>query len=51
MPEPIHQPHPKHHPTTCRLCGVLRHPAQAAAGRALTKHLAAHPFPRPTVTT
>lgn len=34
----------------CRLCATLRHPAQAKAGRALTKHLAEHPFPRQQVT-
>lgn len=39
----------KHDPRNCTLCGTLRHPAQAAQGRALTKHLAAHPFPRQAV--
>jgi hypothetical protein len=42
---------PHQHPTphrarNCKLCGALRHPAQAAAGRALTAHLAEHPLPR-----
>ncbi|MGW7498612.1 hypothetical protein ACWGKA_30580 [Streptomyces luteogriseus] len=35
-----------HDPHNCGLCGVLRHPAQAKQGRALTKHLAEHPFPQ-----
>ncbi|MFJ5638672.1 hypothetical protein [Streptomyces sp. NPDC093223] len=35
-----------HDPRTCNLCCVLRHPAQASAGRALTRHLAVRPFPR-----
>lgn len=35
-----------HDPRTCQLCGVLRHPAQAKAGRALAKHLAQQPLPR-----
>ncbi|MFE6284372.1 hypothetical protein [Streptomyces sp. NPDC057877] len=39
-------PNPQHNPRTCHLCAVLRHPAQAQTGRALTRHLAAHPFPR-----
>lgn len=30
----------------CHLCATLRHPAQAKQGRALTAHLAAHPFPK-----
>ncbi|MDL5205112.1 hypothetical protein [Streptomyces sp. ALI-76-A] len=38
--------HPKHDPRTCNLCSSLRHPAQAAQGRALAKHLAANPFPQ-----
>ncbi|MEU5596636.1 hypothetical protein [Streptomyces sp. NPDC020298] len=42
-PEP--QPSP-HTARDCNLCGTLRHPAQAKAGRELTKHLAANPFPR-----
>lgn len=33
----------------CRLCATLRHPGQAAQGRALTKHLAEHPLPRQAV--
>jgi hypothetical protein len=37
---------PKHDPRDCNLCGTLRHPAQAKNGRALTRHLAANPFPR-----
>lgn len=40
------KPSPKHDPRTCGLCAVLRHPGQAAQGRSLTKHLAAHPFPK-----
>lgn len=36
----------KHNPRTCQPCGTLRHPAQAAQGRALKKHLAQHPFPQ-----
>jgi len=39
------QPIPTHNPKTCHLCATLRHPAQAKNGRALTKHLAADPFP------
>ncbi|WP_432041439.1 hypothetical protein [Streptomyces cadmiisoli] len=38
-----------HNPRTCNLCATLRHPAQAQAGIALTRHLAAHPFPRQLV--
>ncbi|MFI0268587.1 hypothetical protein [Streptomyces luteogriseus] len=34
-----------HNRKTCHLCSVLRHPAQAAKGRALTKHLTEHPLP------
>lgn len=37
---------PTHDLRACRLCGTLRHPAQARQGRALTKHLAQHPIPR-----
>lgn len=33
----------------CPLCATLRHPGQAAQGRALTKHLAANPLPRQAV--
>lgn len=46
MPERIGPQAPKHDPRTCQPCGFLRHPAQAAQGRALAKHLAAHPLPR-----
>lgn len=49
MPDRIDQPHPKHDPRTCQLCAGLRHPATARQGRALTRHLAAHPFPRQAV--
>ncbi|MBQ0827687.1 hypothetical protein [Streptomyces tagetis] len=35
-----------HNPRTCQLCGVLRHPAQAKAGRDLTAHLEKSPFPQ-----
>lgn len=38
----------KHAPRACNLCASLRHPATAASGRALTTHLAEHPFPRQT---
>jgi hypothetical protein len=41
---------PKHDPRTCNACSSLRHPALAAQGRALTKYLAARPFPRQAVT-
>lgn len=40
----------KHDPRTCRLCGTLRHPATAKAGRALQAHLKANPLPRQQVT-
>lgn len=40
------QPTPTHDPRTCQLCGIYRHPAQAANGRALAQHLTAHPFPQ-----
>jgi hypothetical protein len=46
--QPAGQPTPTHDPRTCQPCASLRHPAQARAGRALTKHLAANPFPRQT---
>lgn len=36
----------KHDPRTCNNCATLRHPAQAAQGRALAKRLAQHPFPQ-----
>lgn len=39
-----------HNPRDCNLCAVLRHPAQAKQGRALTAHLTEHPFPRQAVT-
>lgn len=42
------QPAAKHDPRTCQPYASLRHPAQAANGRALTQHLAEHPFPRQT---
>jgi hypothetical protein len=41
--------HPKHAPRDCNLCASLRHPGMAKQGRALTKHLAAHPFPKQAV--
>ena len=47
--QPTQQPQGQPSPHTargCNLCGFLRHPAQAAQGRALTAHLAAHPFPQ-----
>jgi len=46
------QPTPKHDHTArnCHLCATLRHPAQAAQGRALTRHLAQNPLPRQQVT-
>ncbi|MGV9282141.1 hypothetical protein [Streptomyces sp. NPDC003730] len=40
------QPSPTHNPRTCQLCGILRHPAQAKAGRTLTKHLKVNPLPQ-----
>lgn len=43
------QQHPKHDPRACNLCASLRHPAQAANGRALRKHLAERPFPQQAV--
>ena len=48
------QPH-QHSPDArtardCRLCAVLRHPGQAAAGRKLTAHLKTNPLPRQAVT-
>lgn len=42
------QPSP-HNPRTCPQCALLRHPGQARAGRALTRHLAEHPLPRQAV--
>ncbi|NUS78488.1 MAG: hypothetical protein HOV70_20130 [Streptomyces sp.] len=38
------QPSP-HTPRDCKLCASLRRPAMAKQGRALTRHLAAHPLP------
>jgi hypothetical protein len=49
MPERTDQPQQQPTPHTargCNLCSSLRHPALAAEGRALTKHLAANPFPQ-----
>ena len=46
--QPPEQPTP-HTARTCTLCASLRHPAQAAQGRALTAHLAANPLPRQAV--
>ncbi|MFF7452125.1 MULTISPECIES: hypothetical protein [unclassified Streptomyces] len=46
--QPTPQPSP-HNPRTCNCCAFLRHPAQAAQGRALRKHLAEHPLPRQAV--
>lgn len=40
---------PKHDPRTCQLCASLRHPGQAAQGRALRQHLATNPLPRQAV--
>jgi len=48
-PQP-QRPTPPHNPRTCQPCSFLRHPAQAKAGRALAKQLAANPFPRQAVT-
>lgn len=48
QPGEQHSPDP-HIPRTCPLCAFLRHPAQAAQGRALTKHLAVAPFPKQAV--
>lgn len=50
MPDRIDPQHQKHDPRTCPLCASLRHPAQAAQGRALRAHLAAHPLPRQAAT-
>ncbi|MFC9847771.1 hypothetical protein ACFWFF_01475 [Streptomyces sp. NPDC060223] len=48
------QPTPRHSPDACtarecHLCAFLRHPAQAKAGRALTKYLKTNPLPRQQV--
>lgn len=48
--QPAQQHTPRHDPRTCSPCGFLRHPAQAAKGRALTAHLKTNPFPRQAVT-
>lgn len=51
MPERTDQPagQPTPHTTrACNLCASLRHPALANQGRALRKHLAAHPLPQQT---
>jgi hypothetical protein len=42
------QPSP-HDPRACKLCAFLRHPGQAAQGRALRAHLAENPLPRQAV--
>ncbi len=47
--QPAPQPSCKHNPRACNLCTSLRHPGQAAEGRALTKHLKANPLPRQAV--
>jgi hypothetical protein len=52
MPEPTDQAPEQHSPhtaRTCQLCASLRHPAQAAQGRELAKHLKANPLPRQAV--
>lgn len=54
MPDRIDQPHPQHSPAAptardCNLCASLHHPARAAEGRKLAKHLAANPLPRQAV--
>lgn len=46
MADRIDPHHQKHDPRNCGLCGTLRHPGQAAQGRALRKHLAANPLPK-----
>ena len=50
VPDRNGQHTPKHDPRACNLCASLRHPGQAAQGRALAKHLAVKPFPRQAVT-
>lgn len=45
-----HEQHSPHTPRNCKLCASLQHPALAKQGRALTRHLAQHPFPRQAVT-
>jgi len=37
-----------HDPQNCRLCTILRHPANAAQAAQLKKHLADNPFPKQT---
>lgn len=54
MPERIDQPAERHtpgahNPKRCNLCTSLRHPGQAAQGRALTAHLKTNPLPRQAV--
>lgn len=44
------QQHSPHTARDCNLCASLRHPAMAAEGRKLAKHLAANPLPRQAVT-
>ncbi|MER8219714.1 hypothetical protein ABTZ58_03770 [Streptomyces sp. NPDC094143] len=45
MPERTDHHTPEHDPRACNLCSTYRHPALAAQGRALAKHLAEHPLP------
>lgn len=52
--QPTPQPAHRHSPGArtardCGLCATLRHPGQAAQGRALTAHLKANPLPRQAV--
>lgn len=46
MPDLTEQHAHPHDPRTCQLCATLRHPAQAKAGHALTKHLKSSPLPQ-----
>ncbi|MGW5616246.1 hypothetical protein [Streptomyces sp. NPDC003877] len=46
MAKPTQPQQPAHDSRACNLCGTLRHPAQAAQGRALRHHLAENPFPQ-----
>ncbi|WP_179272380.1 hypothetical protein [Streptomyces sp. XY006] len=46
MADRIDPQHQTHDPRTCQLCASLRHPAQAAQGRALQAHLAENPLPQ-----
>lgn len=48
QPTPQHSPG-AHDPRGCNLCASLRHPALAAQGRALAKHLKTNPLPRQAV--